>query len=273
MMIDRFALLVRLGLFVLGALLTLSAHAQRSPALGDSAAFSNRDLDERMRAMETQQRLETGMLDRLRQQYPATRFTSVAATPMPGIFEVVMGSSVGYMGMDARYMIFGRMVDISTNKDLTAERQEKASRIDIKNFENLDVIVPSPANTGPSVWIFSDPLCGYCRQLEATLAEMPNLKVHIILLAQQPGSREAARSVMCAKERGKAWNALMREGKTLPPTRDCSLDMIDRNAQTAARLGVQGTPTIVAVNGARLEGAVGRDELLRWARANNLYGR
>src|SRR5205814_2079283 len=51
----------------------------------------------------------TAMLQKLKALYPATRFTSVSGTPIDGVYEVVMGQNVAYVGGDGRHFLFGHL--------------------------------------------------------------------------------------------------------------------------------------------------------------------
>src|SRR6266404_9837864 len=69
----------------------------------------------------------TAMLQKLKELYPATRFTSVTGTPIDGVYEVVMGQNVAYVGGDGRHFLFGHLFDMRTQKDLTADKLVKES--------------------------------------------------------------------------------------------------------------------------------------------------
>src|SRR5215470_8739127 len=63
---------------------------------------------------------EQQLLATLRQLYPATVFTRVRSTPIRGLYEVVLGSSVAYTAEDGRYFVFGHLFDLAAQRDLTA---------------------------------------------------------------------------------------------------------------------------------------------------------
>ena len=56
----------------------------------------------------------TALLQKLKGLYPATRFTSVTGTPIDGVYEVVMGQNVAYVGGDGRHFLFGHLFDMRT---------------------------------------------------------------------------------------------------------------------------------------------------------------
>ena len=66
----------------------------------------------------------------LKRLYPGTAFDAVAASPVPGLSEVVMGTNVAYVDPSGRYFLFGRLFDMQHQRDLTAERIEQLSAID-----------------------------------------------------------------------------------------------------------------------------------------------
>ena len=81
------------------------------------------------------------MLQKLKGLYPATRFTSVSGTPINGVYEVVMGQNVAYVGGNGRHFLFGHLFDMRTQKDLTADKLvtdgEPATQIRQVNFATL----------------------------------------------------------------------------------------------------------------------------------------
>lgn len=106
--------------------------------------------------------------------------------------------------------------------------------------------------------IFSDPDCPFCRQLEKELAGMDSLTIYVFLLPLRelhPQAVEIARSVWCADDRAKAWNAYMLEAKRPGGGKSCTTP-IDAIAAFASELGINGTPAIILLNGRRLEGAI-----------------
>jgi len=56
----------------------------------------------------------------LRLMYPKTRFGKISTTPLPGIYEVVMGRNVAFVEESGRYFIFGRMFDMEKQEDITS---------------------------------------------------------------------------------------------------------------------------------------------------------
>ena len=192
----------------------------------------------------------------LKAAYPATNFRDIRPTPLPGIYEVSMGRNLAYVGSDARHFLFGRLYDMQTQRDLTAERLDEARRIDFASLPLADAITTVRGNGARVLAVFSDPDCPYCRRLEQELARLDNVTVHTFLypLAElHPEAHQRAIAVWCAPDRAAAWQALMVNGKA-PPAAECA-HPIDRNIALASKLGVEGTPALFDVRGRHLAGA------------------
>ena len=70
---------------------------------------------------------EARLLATLKRAYPATTFTSVAASEVPGIYEVWMGPNVAFVSPKSpRYFIMGRLLDAKTATDITGPKLARA---------------------------------------------------------------------------------------------------------------------------------------------------
>ena len=211
--------------------------------------------------------LSDEMLTRLRTAYPSTQFDAVRPSEIPGLFEVSMGRNVAYVEPKGRYFLFGHLYDLPANDDITARRQSELPAVKSGGLPVADGFVlhrsESPAH---KLAVFSDPNCGYCRGLEKTLASLPNIEVTVYLLPLQEGSEAASASVWCAPDRQAAWESLMQKGKPLATVKNakCDTSVFARNRALAARLGIHGTPAIIADDGRLQPGALNRPELISW---------
>jgi len=204
----------------------------------------------------------------LKRLYPGTAFEGVAASPVPGLSEVVMGTSVAYVDASGRYFLFGRLFDMQHQRDLTAERIERLSAIDFSALP-LDSAIKTVRGTGRrTLAVFSDPDCPHCRALERSLAELQEVTVYTFLYpvaALHPDARDKAIAVWCARDRAQAWSDLMAHG--VVPAGGACTHPIDRIVALGTALRIVGTPTLFAGDGRRIVGAQSAAELDAWLRA------
>lgn len=220
---------------------------------------------------------ETRLLAALQKAHPGTHFTTVSRTPIPGLFEVWMGSNVAFVSnRTLRYLLFGRMFDTKNMTDLTAtklalaerlrmetqERDDAAPVVPIGQFPLTDAIKTVHGNGGNgsrSMAVFSDPACPYCKRLEPELDKLDNVTIYTFLVPFQGYALPTA--IWCAADRQKAWHQTMQGGDRdkvaetdMPATSTSCAHPLDRNLALAQRLKIRGTPTIIFANGRRIDG-------------------
>jgi len=207
----------------------------------------------------------SSLSQRLQALYPSTRFGEIRPTAWPGVFEVAMGANLAYVDASGQFFLFGHLYDMKAQRDLTAERKDTLARIDFGALPLADAIKDVRGRGSRAIAIFSDPDCPYCRRLEAELKGLSDITIHTFLMpiaSLHPQARAKAIAVWCAKDRLAAWQALMTRDQA-PPAADCA-HPVDRNVALAERLGVTGTPTLVAADGRVLPGAASAEQIQAW---------
>jgi thiol:disulfide interchange protein DsbC len=198
----------------------------------------------------------TALLQKLKVLYPATRFTSATATPIDGVYEVVMGQNVAYVGGDGRHFLFGHLFDMRTQQDLTAAKLAPSNEATAEtrqiNFAALplqDAVKVVKGDGSRVLAVFGDPRCPYCKALDEALAKLDNVTVYTFLLPWLGSeSRPAAEAL---------WADAV-------PDRANDTSVLDRNLKLASELGLRGTPTLIARDGRVSEGARSAEALDAW---------
>jgi thiol:disulfide interchange protein DsbC len=202
---------------------------------------------------------------RLKALYPATRIGSLSATPWPGVYEVVMGANIAYTDRTGRHFLFGHLYDMQARRDLTAERTERIAQIDFASLPLADALTEKRGSGARTLAVFSDPDCPYCRKLETALEQLQDVTIHTFVMplaSLHPEATAKAVAIWCAEDRIDAWHNAMRDG-TAPPAKDCD-HPIARNVALGERLGITGTPTLIASDGRVLQGAASTAQLDAW---------
>lgn len=207
----------------------------------------------------------SSIADRLKSLYPSTRFGEINTTPWPGVFEVVMGANLAYVDETGQYFMFGHFYDMKAQRDITAERKDSLARIDFAALPLVDALKEVRGTGARTLAIFSDPDCPYCRRLEAEIKGLTDVTIYTFLMpiaSLHPEARSRAIAVWCSKDRIAAWHALMWRDEKVS-ARDCP-HPVDRNVALGDRLGVSGTPTLVAGDGRVLPGAASSAQIEAW---------
>ena len=216
----------------------------------------------------------TSIAERLQVLYPGTRLGAVNTTPWPGVFEVVMGANLAYVDASGQYFLFGHLYDMTTQRDLTVERKDTLARIDFAALPLADAVKEVRGTGTRTFAIFSDPDCPYCRRLEAEIKNLSDVTLYTFLMpiaSLHPEARSKAIAVWCAPDQVEAWHALMWDDKKIP-AQECA-HPVDRNVALGERLGINGTPTLVAADGRVLPGAASLAQIESWLARDTTAGK
>lgn len=212
----------------------------------------------------------TAFADRLRAQHPGTRIDTVAASPVAGLYEVVMGRNVAYVDESGRYFIFGHVWDMTQRRDLTADLKATLDRVDPTGLP-LELALRHVSGKGTrTLYVFADPTCAFCKQLEAALAAVPDITVHTFVVpVLGPQAKRIATAIACTPDPAAAWRAWMLRSQE--PALDSAAASCESGAarvaaadRLASSLGVTGTPTLIAADGRKNAGYLSAAQLITW---------
>ena len=186
-----------------------------------------------------------------------TKIDEVSKSPMPGLFELrVNGNEIYYTDADGNFLIKGDLIDTKLRRNLTEERVEKLNAINFDALPLKDAFTIVRGNGKRKLAVFEDPNCGYCKRFERDLQKVDNVTVHMFLLPiLGPDSAEKSKNVWCAKDKSKAWlDWMVRDAA--PKAASCDTTALERNVEFSRKYKINGTPTLVFVDGTRVPGAI-----------------
>lgn len=196
---------------------------------------------------------------------PDARIDSVQATPVEGLYQVIIGSDVIYMTRDGNYVFKGDLLDINNRSNLT-ENVRANSRVKIlDSIDKKDYIEFAAKDPEDAIYVFTDVDCGYCRKLHRDVPELNARGVSVRYLAYpRAGVNSAAAHVMsavwCADDRQKALTAAKNDQPV--ESKPCD-DPVAKDYALGQSLGVRGTPAIYLQNGKMLPGYMPPDILIK----------
>jgi thiol:disulfide interchange protein DsbC len=190
---------------------------------------------------------------------------NVQTTPVPGIFEVLRGSDILYMTRDGQYAFTGDLYQVPTRANLTEVHRREMRRKLIEAVPESRMVVFSPPQPKYTVTVFTDVDCGYCRALHRQIAEYNRLGVRVRYVfyprtGPDTESWHKAEQVWCSADRKAALTrAKLGESLDAPV---CANTPVAQEYELGQAIGLEGTPGIVASNGALVGGYLPPDALV-----------
>ena len=186
------------------------------------------------------------------------KIDEVTKTPIPGLWEVRIGSELLYTDEQGNHIIQGSLFDTKAKVNLTDKRIEKLTAIDFDDLPLKDAMVVKQGTGARKLAVFADPNCGYCKRFERDLLTVKDVTIYTFLYpVLGPDSSEKSRSIWCSKDAMKTWRAWMIDGVVPPKAMGkCDVTAIERNSAFGRKYRVNGTPAIVFEDGKRVPGAM-----------------
>jgi thiol:disulfide interchange protein DsbC len=185
-----------------------------------------------------------------------TKIKSVSASPIPGIYEVLVGNEIFYTDANSKYLIQGEVIELATGKNITEQRQLDLNRIKWSELNPSNALKFVRGNGSRQMAVFSDPNCGYCKRLDKSLQQLDNVTIYTYLIPiLSPDSVQKSKQIWCSADPQKAYIDWMINGITPSGKSDCNTPL-DKNMVFAKTYGITGTPTIFFTDGSRFPGAV-----------------
>ncbi len=186
----------------------------------------------------------------------------VSRTPMPGLYEVRVGTDLFYTDAQGNYLLQGQLIDTRQRRNLTEARLEKLMAIDFDSLPLADAFTLVRGNGKRRIAVFEDPNCGYCKRFERDLQSVDNVTIHLFLYPiLGADSQEKSRNIWCAKDKAKAWQDWMVREQA-PAKASCdNTASLARNVDYGRKWRINGTPTLVFADGSRVPGAISAQQV------------
>ncbi|MES3014199.1 MAG: DsbC family protein [Pseudomonadota bacterium] len=191
------------------------------------------------------------------------KIDEVSKTPIPGLYEVRIGTELLYTDERGDHLIQGTIIETKTRTDLTQARIDKITAIDFAALPLKDAIVWKQGTGARKLVVFADPNCGYCKKFETEMQQVKDVTVYTFLLPILGGdSADKSRNIWCAKDSSAAWRDWMIKGAAAPRSMgNCDTAVLQRNLAMAKKYRVNGTPALVFEDGKRVPGALPPEEV------------
>jgi thiol:disulfide interchange protein DsbC len=198
----------------------------------------------------------TGLLD-------GTAPDSVQPSPVPGLYEVMVGTRVFYVTEDGRYLLQGAIIDIEKKENITEPRKNQARLQTVQGVGEEQMIIFGPKDAKHTITVFTDIDCGYCRKLHDEMEAYNKAGIRVRYLffpraGQGSPSYSKAVSVWCAEDRQAAMTQA-KAGQDVPD-KTCE-NPVDQHVALGEQLGITGTPALILEDGELAPGYVPADRL------------
>jgi thiol:disulfide interchange protein DsbC len=187
---------------------------------------------------------------------------------LDGFYEVSVGSRVGYISVDGRYLIEGEVYDLTTSRNITEESRAEA-RVGLLagvDPEQMIVFTPKDRPVEHTITIFTDVDCGYCRQFHREIDQVlaRGIEVHYLFYPRTGPDTESwskAERVWCAADQQTALTNAKLGGPI--PDLGCTDNPVAAQDDLGRQVGVTGTPSIYTTGGVHIGGYLPPDQLLQ----------
>lgn len=208
---------------------------------------------------------------------PGLKLDVVEPAPMPGFYQVIAAGQLVYVSADGKYMLHGDLVDLADHKSLGDVAWAQFRKNELAKVPAAQRIVFAPPHPKYTVTVFTDVNCGFCRALHKHIAEFNKEGIAVDYLAwpregvtstsgrPTPTYTEMV-SVWCPADRKDALAAAMEGHAPKPATCD---NPVKSQFDLGVKLGVTGTPTVVAEDGTMIGGYLTPEQMLQAVRKHS----
>lgn len=188
---------------------------------------------------------------------PGVEITSVADTPIDGMYELIVDGGIYYVDRSAQFLVEGSLIELASRENLTEARLGTLHMSLLQDMGEDNMLVYEPDEpTGRSITVFTDISCGFCRRLHADIDQLLDEGVAVrYLLFPRAGlgssGHQALEDVWCNENPQEAMTVAKAGGRVA--TSNCT-NPIESHVALATQVGLRGTPLIYTDSGERIPG-------------------
>jgi thiol:disulfide interchange protein DsbC len=195
---------------------------------------------------------------------PGAKIDSIAEAKLPNFYEVMLQGQIVYVSHDGKFLVQGSVFDIANKTDITEASRAVQRVAALKTLGKDKRISFTPAAAKHTVTVFTDIDCGYCRRMHQQIADYNKLGIavdYVFFPRAGIGSEsfDKAVSVWCAADRPKALTDAKAGGAL--DKKECA-NPVEEEYAVGNKIGVNGTPAVIAADGTQLGGYLPPDQML-----------
>ncbi len=212
---------------------------------------------------------------RFKNYFSGDMINYIAEANLPNSYLILLndGTSLIYF-KDTDYAVVGDLYDLSKRKNLSSTIMSGFNKGVLEKIISKGIDLPVAPNVEKldTVYVFTDPSCGYCRKLNHERDDYAKLGINLVYLpysrsGENTDSYNELVDVWCSKDKVKAMDLAKTdkgsEIKTLEGynvTEECKKTVAEGEFYGRV-LGVKGTPSMFASNGQAFPGYLPANQL------------
>ncbi len=189
-----------------------------------------------------------------------------------GLCEVVIkvGAQplVFYMDTQGKYVLAGNLISIKDKRNITRERQQEFFKVSAEQLKELEKHVNIKLGEGNKyIYFITDPDCPFCKRSNPIVEEWAKknkVEVRVVLfpLPIHPEAFGKSVAMVCDKV---GWKEYV-QGYTSQNQCEEGKRAVQANLEFLQKLGINGTPTFIGMNGKMHSGVPTEEDLNRLIR-------
>ncbi|MBD3667675.1 MAG: thioredoxin fold domain-containing protein [Kangiella sp.] len=203
---------------------------------------------------------EEEIIAMLEARFPGAVIEHVAPSEVDSLYSFVLQGDLYYISNDGKYLIDGKMLDVSEEKirNISMERMSQIDQMkspmrkrEMAKVKDDDMVIFKAPNEEHVISVFTDIDCGYCQKMHRERADYLSRGITIRYLAfpragLNSSSADKLKGIWCAKDQQTA----MTEAKIDRKYREgnCQTPFAEQMS-LVRKFGIRGTPGIILENG------------------------